>query len=233
MRSDLHCAQIENALREAGTEGSQICQFCSIPRLILDPSGRARIINRAFITNWDIDPDRFINNPGYNVFRDPFLKDMGLKELFENATEGESVDLKLSEYSFPHVFTSGHGTPHSPQNLSVSILPIFNDGKLVAISAAYECEVSVYDKLEEGIQLQEIAVCINSIGEFCHELNNPLLLISGNAQLILAKHDKIPPDFVKKVQKVLSGAEKMQIIIERFKQNTIEPCRNTGVIIKD
>ncbi|HEX7344236.1 MAG TPA: histidine kinase dimerization/phospho-acceptor domain-containing protein, partial [bacterium] len=47
-----------------------------------------------------------------------------------------------------------------------------------------------------------------------HEISNPLLLIIGHAQLLLAKSDRLPAEAVKKLEKILNNAEKIRGLLQ-------------------
>lgn len=72
-------------------------------------------------------------------------------------------------------------------------------------------------------QRKRVTVSSESIIDLKHEINNPLLLIIGHAQLILSKSDMDDNERSYKLEKILANAERIRRTIERFQSDHSDP----------
>ena len=74
------------------------------------------------------------------------------------------------------------------------------------------------DKLCQYSNCDQILSLTQSVQELKHEINNPLLLIIGHAQLLMAKSDRLPAEVVRKLEKILGAAEKIRNIVQQQRE---------------
>jgi nitrogen-specific signal transduction histidine kinase len=69
-------------------------------------------------------------------------------------------------------------------------------------------------------QCEQLKALAESAVDLNHEINNPLLLIIGHAQLLIAKSDRLPAEVTRKLEKILAAAEKIRTNIQRHQEMT-------------
>ncbi len=72
------------------------------------------------------------------------------------------------------------------------------------------------DELIQDSQCTKLAALERSVKELRHAINNPLLLIIGHTQLLLAKEGTLPAGTRTKLEKILQNAEKIRSIVEDY-----------------
>jgi hypothetical protein len=208
----LHCLEY-SVLKNLSPEHIELCEHCALPLIILDRTGRALKYNSAFEERWNIHPERFLDIPGYNVFEDPVFGASGFTDLIELSLNGESAEFEFEEYTFPPNLQIENLKSRSAYNLRINVSPLMRDDQVEGICMFYASE----DKPEEGKCYSESSPMNRLVGsavDLKHEINNPLLLVTGNAQLMLAKKEELPPHMVKNLKKILRGAEKINKILD-------------------
>ena len=221
----LHCLEYSLS-KTLNLEYVELCEHCALPLIILDRSGRALKCNSAFAERWHISPERFLGVPGYNVFEDPVLGASGFSDLIELAINGETAEFEFEEYTLPPNLQIENLKSKSAYNLHIKVFPLKRDDLVEAICMFYASE----DKAVAGQSYSESSPMNRLVGsavDLKHEINNPLLLISGNAQLMLTRKKELPPHMVKKLKKILRGAEKINKILDEHLTTT------TSLYLKD
>ena len=193
----------------------KLCQYSSLPVLILDTSGRAVKINKAFQAYWNADPHKLLGPHGYNVFEDAILCQRGMAERLREALLGFPVQFEPADYRLPMQFCRKDAVVSGPRSLSIFAIPLPDAEGHNTLAMFYYDEaksVSVNALERRCDQLKTLA---ESVMDLKHEINNPLLLIIGHAQLLMAKSDKLPADVIRKLEKILTSAEKIRTIIQQ------------------
>jgi hypothetical protein len=219
MRScPLHCLEY-SLIKNLHLEYIELCEHCSLPLVVFDPTGRAIKYNSAFGKRWNVSPERFLGFPGYNVFEDPVFGAGGFTDLIELCIDGEPAEFDLDEYSIPSNLQIENLISRPAYNLHVNLFPLRRGELVEAVCLFYASE----ENLDEGKNCAEsspIDQLVDSAVNLKHEINNPLLLVIGNAQLMLAKKEELPPHMMKKLIKILRGAEKINEILDEHLART-------------
>jgi nitrogen-specific signal transduction histidine kinase len=195
----------------------QLCQFSSLPALILDHEGRILQYNRAFIQYWDIDPSKLISSPGYRIFEDPFFRRQGQRLELQKAFEGAPVKFQPENYYFPREFRRSKA-PVEARKISLLAIPftMAEGSATVAIFYCADPADSASGDMEKGCE--RVAELASTFKELQHEISNPLLLIIGHTQLLLAKSDRLPAEVARKLEKILNNAEKIRHLLVARKE---------------
>ncbi len=210
-----HCEHLMKMI--AGSpENFNLCKHCSIPRAIFNADGRSLMANRAFEAFWEMDAERFTEDPGYNILNDEILKVRGVIDSVEEAFAGETVSLEVSEFDFYGSISERTSKHILKKEARVSLAPIFHEGEIKAVSLVVISDESYDDCRDFERKGRQLCAMVDSVVDFRHEVNNPLLLISGNVQLILSKSDDLSPDLKKKLEKVLTNAGRIKEILDQY-----------------
>jgi nitrogen-specific signal transduction histidine kinase len=91
------------------------------------------------------------------------------------------------------------------------------------------------DKLCQYSHCDQILSMTESVQELKHGINNPLLLIIGHAQLLMAKSGNLPGEVVRKLEKILGAAEKIRTLVQQHPELSGTPldeeeAQKTGLI---
>jgi len=95
--------------------------------------------------------------------------------------------------------------------LEVNAVPIFRDNKVIAVQGVMR-DITERKKVEQSQRLVELGKLVSDMG---HEVNNPLMIISGRAQLVLEqdiKNDKIRRD----VEVIVDQCRRAKEVIQRL-----------------
>ncbi len=200
----------------------QFCQHSSLPVFIVDLSGKLLKINSAFRDFWQVDSEKLFEADGYNLFSDPLLRQYKLHQHFQLAAPSP-LHLGPMEYEFPHEYCREGQVSSPARALSILALAIPGEQDKPAIALCFYDE-SMSDRLGNAERkCEQLATLSRSALDLKHEINNPLLLIIGHTQLLMAKSDKLPGEVVRKLEKILSSAEKIRNIIQE-NQNLVSSC---------
>ncbi len=194
------------------------CQHTNIPFLILDSAGQVIQHNEAFRVHWNVDLDHLYNASGYRLLADANLQQAKIKTQLAQALQGQPVHLEIESYQFPDEYCVASASPQIPHPTDIIIF------SLPLQEAAPPLVMLFFDSSNVSSPPTLINRCVaqknlaHSVLELKHELNNPLLLIIGHTQLLLAKKDKIPHDVANKLVKILNAAEKIRTLTQDHQQ---------------
>lgn len=93
----------------------------------------------------------------------------------------------------------------------INAVPIFRDNKVVAVQGVMR-DITERKKVEQAQRLVELGKLVSDMG---HEVNNPLMIISGRAQLVLEqdiKNDKIRRD----IEVIVDQCRRAKEVIQRL-----------------
>ena len=210
--------------RDLAEQDVFICHYCTLPLAVLNPTGEILKLNDAFKLYWDVDPEKVLQNPGYNIFDDPGFRSQKLRNGLESAFEGNVVMLDLKTYNFPESFRFKGVKKTRPRPVSICLAPVLREDRLKAVYLFYHDDFHSCNVKNLERQCQQLAAFVGSVSDLKHEINNPLLLIIGNAQLLLAKSGEVPEEAAQKVEKILRGAEKIRQILEEYENVVSAIC---------
>lgn len=196
----------------------KLCQYSTLPVLILDSQGYALKINRAFQAYWNADPARILGSSGYNVFEDANLCQRGMAERLREALLGFPVQFEPTDYRFPAQYCRREAGVSTPRTLTIFAIPIPDPGGANTLALCYYDETISANLSTLERRCEQLKTLAESVVDLKHEINNPLLLIIGHAQLLMAKSDKLPTDAVHKLEKILAAAEKIRTIIQQHRE---------------
>ncbi|RJP74057.1 MAG: hypothetical protein C4524_13565 [Candidatus Zixiibacteriota bacterium] len=196
-----------------------LCLFTPRPVLVLDAAGKALHLNEAFRVYWDVDPSRLLGPDGYQVLDDPILGCGEAGSLMARALRGVPARLEALNYSLPEQYCLSAPRPEGLRRLALTALPLppGNDG--AALALLFD-ETNGNGHAPTQRRCARLAAINRSVLDLQHEINNPLLLIIGNTQLLMAKGDKFSPDVLRKLEKVLGAAEKIRTIVQEHRALT-------------
>ncbi|MCX6639129.1 MAG: hypothetical protein NTW14_01435 [bacterium] len=210
-----HCsivAQFGNSSRQH----PGCCEHCSVPLMILDVDGSAIHINEALKLLWDISPEKVLSEPRYNLYHDFGLSEHGLIDNMLGALEGKTFHCELPKYCFPSEFFISESCRQHPRNIAISLIPSILEGKVQSLYLAYHDESRIHDVKKLQRSCTQLATIASSVNDLKHDLNNPLLLIIGNAQLLLSKSSMLSEDVINKLEKILKAADRMKGLLEQY-----------------
>jgi nitrogen-specific signal transduction histidine kinase len=197
---------------------NKLCQYSNLPVLILDSSGCAVKVNQAFQSYWNADPDKVLGSPPYNAFEDAIFHQRDATTCLREALKGLPVQLEPMDYRLPLSYCRKGARVSGPRELSIFAIPLPNPpgDNLLALFYYDESMCASLSFLER--RCDQLMTLTESVLELKHEINNPLLLIIGHAQLLMAKSDNLPGDVVRKLEKILGAAEKIRNIVAQHEQ---------------
>lgn len=199
-----------------------LCPVCPLPVQLLSPQGEALKANPAFIARYHMDPAEKPPGARYNIFADPFLKPAVYQNKMHHAVKGRKITLHLPAYEFS--WAGYQETPPPAEHLSLIIKPLMRGNTLTALVLIYYSENESPELPTEELPLDLAAVFVRSAADLKHDVNNPLLLITGNAQLMLAHPEELNPGMKRKLEKILEGVEKISTVLEQFIVTTNARC---------
>lgn len=206
----LHCTVTDKTIIRLVKSGQEICPSCSQPMMFLDHRGRAIKINEAFRIFWNADTEKILQNPGYCLYQDPAFRKAQERKKVQRLFQGESVQFELSDYSLPTQFKVSTATNLQSRRLLVSASPLMEDERLVAVGMFYHVETPAVEIKSQQISRDQSDDFSRSLLHLKHDINNPLLLIIGHAQLMMSKREELPSHVVQRLEKILSSAEKIR-----------------------
>jgi nitrogen-specific signal transduction histidine kinase len=210
-----HCEHLMTMIA-ASPENFKLCKYCSVPRAIFHADGRSLMANSAFEAFWEIDAERVKEDSGYNILSDEILNKRGLTDSVRGAFAGETVELEVSEFDFCDNVSEDISKHISKKEAKVSLAPVFHEGEIKAVSLAIIPDESYDDYQDIARKGRQLCAMVDSVVELRHEVNNPLLLITGNVQLILSKSDDLSPNLKGKLEKVLTNAGRIKEILDQY-----------------
>ena len=197
------------------TSKCELYDNCPLPILILNATGKAVHINAFFKLLLSADANRMFKDPGYNIFEDPGFQFGEIKAHIEAAFEGQIVEIGIQEYVLPRQFRAAGKKKSAATPFVISAVPVIRNNSLEAVCLFYHPE-SIGDKSKHlERQHSQLSAYVNSMIDLRHEVNNPLLLIIGNAQLLLSKSTDLSVETAQKIEKMLSAAEKIRKILQQ------------------
>jgi nitrogen-specific signal transduction histidine kinase len=192
----------------------KLCQYSTLPVLILDASGRAVKVNPAFQLYWNADPQKLLGPAGYSVFEDDLLCRRGMAERLREALLGFPVQFEPSDYRLPLKYCRKGAAVSKPRDLSIFAVPLPDPQGAHTLALIYYDEAAGANLNILERRCDQLTSLAESVVEMKHEINNPLLLIIGHAQLMMAKSDKLPAEVVRKLEKILGAAEKIRVTVQ-------------------
>ncbi|HDH57877.1 MAG TPA: hypothetical protein ENF16_04615 [Bacteroidetes bacterium] len=222
----VHCP-IRSQSPDSAAANCEIYNYCPLPILILDASGKAVHINGAFELLLRADANRMLKNPGYSVFDDPNFQSGEIKARIEAAFEGQVVEIVSQDYVLPRQFLQTGKKEAASMPFNISAVPVMRDGSLETVCLFYHLESIAGDIKHLERQHSQLSAYLSSIIDLRHEVNNPLLLIIGNAQLLLSKSADMPIEITQKIEKMLSAAEKIRKILQQHEKANGSLCLNS------
>ncbi len=229
-----HCCATCEYLFEVcdGDPGNiRFCPHSHLPRLVLDLKGKAIKWDPVFARRFRVDVEKGESGEDYDIFDDLSVNSPECLEPLKDVFQGRRVRLNLPQYRFPQARLSPDDLPAPPEDFHLFLLPLKNEGTMIAVGSVYYGQSEARCGLYSESACRLIGDLIRSISEIRHDLNNPILLIMGNAQLMLSKSSELSPDSRRKVQKILAGAEKIRTALEQFRVSTgpLHPSRDDNV----
>jgi nitrogen-specific signal transduction histidine kinase len=210
-----HCSVV-SLPRGQGAQGNHYCEHCSVPLMVLDVEGNALEVNEAFKLMWDINPERLLSNQGYCIHRDPLFQDSELCNRFQEVLTGKTIQAEIQNYRFPSEFSIPQRKQFRKRKLFISVIPCCHEGRVKSVMMIYHQLSPIQDVKKLRLDCSQLASIANSVNDLKHDLNNPLLLIIGNAQLILSKSQCLPQDVVDKLGKILNAADRIKGLMEQY-----------------
>lgn len=199
----------------------QLCQYSSLPALVLNCEGQALQINAAFQEYWKVDSEKLLGAEGYNVFNDPAFCQDDLRERLERAFRGVPIQFEPMAYALPDEFWSAAQTNPEPRIISIFAVPFPVEEGGNALFMFYFDETMCSASNRHESRCERLTAVGAAMADLKHEINNPLLLIIGNSQLLLSRADSLPAEVRQKLEKILSSAEKIRGIVQE-RQNVAD-----------
>jgi hypothetical protein len=193
---------------------NRLCQFSTLPSIILNSEGAIIEHNRAFAEYWKIDPSRLHGPNGYTIFNDPFFRRKDRQAALQKAFHGAPVKFDASGYQFPAGNCRGDSEAFERQLAAIYTVPCPSGMCDASVTVYYQTEASLLLSGNADSPCEKIATLTLVLNDLKHEISNPLLLIIGHAQLLLAKSDRLPAEAVKKLEKILNNAEKIRCLLQ-------------------
>jgi len=194
---------------------NRLCQFSTLPSIILNSDGFILQHNRAFGDYWNIDTAKLIGPNKYNIFNDPFFRRKDRRSALQKAFSKTPAKFDASGYQFPADYCLPGSQALERQPTSIFTIPCAAEQCDAAVAVYYQTEAAALLG-DNGDPCEKVASLTAALSDLRHEISNPLLLIIGHAQLLLAKSDRLPSESVKKLEKILNNAEKIRgLLLER------------------
>jgi len=194
----------------------RLCQFSTLPSIILSSEGVILQHNRAFAEYWNIDPSKLLGPNKYNIYNDPFFRRKDRHTALQKAFSNAPAKFDASGYQFPAEYCQGGHEAPERQLTAIFTVPCAVEQCPAAVAVYYQTEASALLSVNGGDPCEKVASLTAALSDLRHEISNPLLLIIGHAQLLLAKSDRLPAEAVKKLEKILNNAEKIRgLLLER------------------
>ena len=195
---------------------NRLCQFSTLPSIILNSEGVILQHNRPFAEYWNIDASKLLGPNKYNIFNDPFFRRKDRHTSLQKAFSKTPVKFDASGYQFPTEYCLGSHDALERHLTAIFMVPCAFGQCPAAIAVHYQTEASALLGGNGGDPCEKVASLTAALSDMRHEISNPLLLIIGHAQLLLAKSDRLPSEAVKKLEKILNNAEKIRgLLLER------------------
>jgi len=193
----------------------RLCQFSTLPSIILNSEGVILQHNRAFAEYWNIDPAKVLGPNKYNIFNDPFFRRKDRQTALQKALSSTPAKFDASGYQFPTEYSRDGDEAPERQLTAIFIVPCCpGEHSPAAVTIFYQTEASVLLSGGGGDPCEKVATLTITLNDLRHEISNPLLLIIGHAQLLLAKSDRLSAEAVNKLEKILNNAEKIRSLLQ-------------------
>ncbi|MFH1655996.1 MAG: PAS domain S-box protein [Candidatus Omnitrophota bacterium] len=135
---------------------------------ILDKDHKIIRVNKSFADRLKMKPEDVIGKTCYELVH-------GTNEPLPTCPHRGTLETKMPQHS-------EYFEPHLDMYLEVTTSPIFNEKGDIVASVHIARDISHRKKLEKNQRLSELG---KLVADMAHEVNNPLMIISGNAQLSL------------------------------------------------
>ncbi|MBU2257910.1 MAG: PAS domain S-box protein [Candidatus Omnitrophica bacterium] len=160
--------ETKDALLHAAEEWRTTFDSISDMVSIIDRDYKIIRVNKSFADRLKMRPQEVIGKTCYELFH-------GTKEPSAACPHKCTLETKMPQ-------RSEYLEPHFDMYLEVTTSPIFNEKGDIIASVHIARDISHRKKLEKSQRLAELG---KLVADMAHEVNNPLMIISGNAQLSL------------------------------------------------
>ncbi|MFH1396967.1 MAG: PAS domain S-box protein [Candidatus Omnitrophota bacterium] len=151
---------------------------------IFDKNYKIIRVNKLFADRFKMKPQDVIGKTCYELVH-------GMNEPPPGCPHRGTLETKMPQHS-------EYFEPHLDMYLEVTTSPIFNEKGDVVASVHIARDITTRKKLEKNQRLAELG---KLVADMAHEVNNPLMIISGNAQLSLL--DGTPDEEIKSNLKII------------------------------
>jgi PAS domain S-box-containing protein/putative nucleotidyltransferase with HDIG domain len=146
--------EVEEALRESEERFRQVVQQMPFPVEVFNHEGTTVILNSAFMEGFEIPTESIIIGH-YNIFRDPFFKELGFSVNVKRVFSGETV--VIPEISFPleMIQTVFQGKKGSNSIYEITLFPVYKQpGEVYQVVSIWK---DVTERIQGEHELQAIA----------------------------------------------------------------------------
>jgi len=170
--------------------------------IILDRKGNIKSFNKAFEDTLDISLESAINKPLTKFIRNREEKEFTRKRIKE-VTENKK------EILFEKTIT----TKTENKIFEIKSAPVFRAGRFEGVQEIWR-DITERKMLQiQLIQSQKLASVGYLVSGIAHELNNPLAIILGYAELV-EKFEDIPPKIKGNLLKIIGAAKRSRDVIK-------------------
>jgi PAS domain S-box-containing protein len=166
--------QAEDALVEALKRFRDIYEQSPIGISIHDTSGNILVVNAAFQSILGVRS--FSDISSYNFFRDKHFSSVNIEDMKSGRVIQVEIDINREEVSFA---TEKEGIMW----LFITGSPISRGNKVIGYMLMLQ-DITERKKIEESQRLAQLG---RLISDMAHEVNNPLMVIAGRAELALTR----------------------------------------------
>jgi nitrogen-specific signal transduction histidine kinase len=195
------------------------CPTCQLPRLVLDIQGKAIKWDTKSRSRFKMHEELKESCEVRDLFKVFGANSPEYSNAFEEAFHGRRVRLELCRSDLPD-----GDILHQTEKSNLLLIPLKYEETVIAVGLVYYSEIEAQNGFHSGSADRFIKELIQSVAEIKHDLNNPILLIMGNAQLILAKPEELSSDVRRKLQKILSSAERIRETLDQLQVSTGALC---------
>ena len=171
---EIEILQTEDALVESMKRFRDLFEQSPIGVSIHDTKGNILIVNKAFQSTLGLNSFEPISS--YNLFSDKRLSSVNLEHLKSGRVLHLEIDLNFDKVSFA---TKREG----PGYFLVTVSPIFREDTVIGYMLVLQ-DITERKKIEEAQKLAQLG---RLLSDMAHEVNNPLMIISGRAEMALLK----------------------------------------------
>ena len=171
--------QTEDALVESMKRFRDLFEQSPIGVSITSIKGELLVVNKAFLETFGVNS--FSSVSKYNLFKDFGASGKDVKKI----QEGRIVQYE-KEYDFDNM-----GFPSQKEGIGYALFtisPLFRDENIIGYLVQIQ-DITQRKKVEEAQRLAHLG---RLLSDMAHEVNNPLMVISGRAELALLDEELDP-----------------------------------------